>query len=792
MFAKTAKLRCDERLLSALLELAKADDVDKAYELAIQFTMEVIGAAGCSIFLMNPLDGRLYIVSSRGIDRTKWSECTYAPGEGFTGWAQKNGFLYIPEQRDDVIKQISPQPQHLGAARGKPCETGSIGPFMAAPIESDGYHIGVIRAPADPSRQGYSEAERGLFKEFAAQLARSIENASWRSKYETQLAMNQRMIGANTVKEVVDAVVKDIPSILSAGGCSIFLWDQDTAQPGIRQLTLAATTGFHGEFREQLIGNLSYLEGRAGVTLWVATHGRSVNLTELPGCGLVEQYDPPIHHEKGPCEVDEIGPFLAAAVKDSQGRILGTIRVNKFKGLKPFTPAEEHLLEFVGTQIGISIESLKRIEESVDLTHQRLVRFRQTFSEPLIEWASQITTLQYGPTIKRLLTEADQADNLEDYALRCLECLWKLPDSSYNFAPLADFREYEAMLFELSGYRSHFVHQYQIFLLGAVIIDQINKLQGAKRKFADHYCESIARPHDPTLAEVAWMIASTFHDVAYPIEKIGLVLDTFFQKFLTLETRVMERARLDRALSDPQVRYLKYVDHLVDLHVHLDTRSTEKWTYDALDRTCMYADDEFRRNMLNQLLEHGDHGVLAALILLSQNSPETDEYSSILFPAALAMALHNGMLRSTRFPIAFETNPLAFLLAYLDNAQEWGRSQGRFGAGSSDGSILLGINVDDHQAGPRVEMVLRFREQTMAMRKDRQLDVLRGRLISSEIDFRIRVQNTGNIWASRPPTYTVRDRHLSTRTPNSQEHSSPAADGASEKQVPADLEKRHR
>jgi len=146
------------------------------------------------------------------------------------------------------------------------------------------------------------------------------------------------------------------------------------------------------------------------------------------------------------------------------------------------------------------------------------------------------------------------------------------------------------------------------------------------------------------------------------------------------------------------------------------------------------------------------------------NQSDSDEIlgphnSSIVFPAALAMALHNKLLYSTRYDIAFEQNPLAFLLAYCDNAQEWGRDQPRAGAAGEDGPILRAIDVSEEQSGPYVEIVLRFKDHERAMQKQRQLDALRGRLTSSEIDFRIRIHNSGNVWASRPQALPPQDRH---------------------------------
>ena len=67
-----------------------------------------------------------------------------------------------------------------------------------------------------------------------------------------------------------------------------------------------------------------------------------------------------------------------------------------------------------------------------------------------------------------------------------------------------------------------------------------------------------------------------------------------------------------------------------------------------------------------------DHGVLAALILISSHPPGMEK---IFYPSALAIALHKnlGPKVATAGEFNYSTFPLFFLLIYCDIVQEWGR-----------------------------------------------------------------------------------------------------------------------
>lgn len=58
--------------------------------------------------------------------------------------------------------------------------------------------------------------------------------------------------------------------------------------------------------------------------------------------------------------------------------------------------------------------------------------------------------------------------------ISCLSNVFGLPDNPDKIRKLAEkFQEHESILYNLSEYRDHFIHQAHVFLLGYVIINKI-------------------------------------------------------------------------------------------------------------------------------------------------------------------------------------------------------------------------------------------------------------------------------------------------------------------------------
>lgn len=752
---KTSRHGSHNDLTEVLLKLAKTRERDEVFEVIINYLTSTIEGSGCSIFLVNPSTDELNMVASSHILKNEWDKCTYKRGKGFTGWSFKHKrLLYIPDETDlDYIMNIKPEPPvHVGEKGGKPCETPSIGPFMAVPIISKDYVIGVIRLPmVRGKKKKYTPEERELFQTFAARLSKSIESANLIEKQNNLIHTYAKIGKANDLTQLLNGIVKDIPEIVGGGGCSVFLFEGERTEDGKKKFILKASTSVKEDFKT-LIGTFyHYVEKEPGVTAWVATTGKPIRVDNINDPAELNKKrsagDLKIIHPKRPCEIDDVGPFLAAPIKD-EDETIGVIRIPRRKESKPFEEIDEELLVAFADQLSLTIGNIKKKKTIDDIRKKRAKEFETKFSTPLIDACKNVSKVDYANEVKEFLDFPDKDEYLDTEIMNSLEVLWcDKYGKKYNFPLLGDFRGYEKMLFELPRYRDHFIHQYQVFLLGTVIIDGLYKRSEEKetKNFPDFYHESLnIKNKNDIVADIAWLITSTFHDVAYPIQKSDELFNRFFDKFMDLGEQIVDRIGLEKIISDR--RYGKLIDQLCDFYFSLQNKKGP-WKFDSSPVTNISVDNNFRWAFQHCLIKIRDHGVLGSLILLHQSEAGKEEYSTIIYPSALAIALHNKLLFGVYDDITFEKNPLAFLLRYCDLVQEWGRGE----KDVPETPTLKEIKVyyDDKDSTIHVRTKIRLESRKLADDKAKEADQVFNKLKSNEIKFEFTIEDNDRTFESK-------------------------------------------
>ena len=218
-------------------------------------------------------------------------------------------------------------------------------------------------------------------------------------------------------------------------------------------------------------------------------------------------------------------------------------------------------------------------------------------------------------------------------------------------------------------YRDHFIHSFQDFLLGAVILE--HNYKEFKKWYSDRLCK------DPrTSVDASWLLASIFHDRTRPLEQ---------RDWLGEEQGVSIKVTID--LED------EYLRNLASLYEHLRTgKKPHKWywrygSFRSFNKECY--------DVLAKYSKQQNHGVLSAMTLLKRVS---QTYSGVIPPhsavAALAIATHdrkprNDFLDMGVLPLRIDKFPISCLLLYCDAAQEWGRPH----SGASDETRLSRIDL---------------------------------------------------------------------------------------------------
>lgn len=204
-------------------------------------------------------------------------------------------------------------------------------------------------------------------------------------------------------------------------------------------------------------------------------------------------------------------------------------------------------------------------------------------------------------------------------------------------------------------YRDHFVHAFQDFLTGAVVIDH----------FYDDFIKwySLLLNGNPTTCiETAWLATTLLHDQFKPFPVISAFLNQEFQR----PPELLDNERNERLAGNLSLLYE---------HVR-NGKSLESWMPASSTVTNPLS------SILMTQLKNKNHGVLAGLALLSDKLQNSTN-QAMLYSAALSVALHDDgkgrgprdmLLAQKIFPVEMEKFPLVVLMLYCDALQEWNRS----------------------------------------------------------------------------------------------------------------------
>jgi len=219
----------------------------------------------------------------------------------------------------------------------------------------------------------------------------------------------------------------------------------------------------------------------------------------------------------------------------------------------------------------------------------------------------------------------------------------------------------ELLLYGLNDYRDHFMHQFHVFISGYIIINQLG-IEEFRSRIQDNM--NLTGHDDIEISESdvlrIWFLTSFYHDYAYILEKIDDELSKFFED--TLGYRFGVKFNWEQLLKKGS-NFPEYISGLIKHFISSDGKTNQ---------------GTLLGNYLNAIIENHDHGVLSALLLIEYNSGSTKKRLTESLYAALAISFHNksifeNLLEGNVKKISFESFPIAFLLAFCDTAQSYGR-----------------------------------------------------------------------------------------------------------------------
>ena len=302
------------------------------------------------------------------------------------------------------------------------------------------------------------------------------------------------------------------------------------------------------------------------------------------------------------------------------------------------------------------------------------VKFEERYLDSnLLETILKLKNISYKESIYDSVNEhlSKKIKSDFDFCTDTFNNLWRdnLGEEIYP----EEHRNLETLLVQIyPRYRDHYIHQLQVFYLGLLIIDIL--IDNNKIKYQNGF------------PDLAWLLAASFHDYAHPIEKYDDFVCFFVNRCLGTKA---DWSFLGLKNYYHEQSFSSDIEHVLSSL----TKCFRAEDFQGESGTDNH--NKIRQFFYREITKEKNHGLIASLGLLKKfiNNSKT-EFSNVLLPAAVAIALHDdeicqtlhGVIKNNMNPegtlvqklaplqeISFEVQPLAFLLILCDNIQDWGR-----------------------------------------------------------------------------------------------------------------------
>ncbi len=255
---------------------------------------------------------------------------------------------------------------------------------------------------------------------------------------------------------------------------------------------------------------------------------------------------------------------------------------------------------------------------------------------------------------------AEPLELAKQHIPRIGEAAGVLPELITYAEPLS---AYQAILYQLPNYREHFLHQFNVFLIGYLFLTSIDDDRFAL--FVDAIDGMPTADAEERVVAVfeTWFLAAMWHDTGYPIGKAAAWADDLVTKVFQLKESSQATApNITEPLAARLMRdgAFDWLDCLTDsiLKVFSDHGNLPR--------------ERVTRALVNGFLGSLSGDIVAALLLIKAGRDKNVD-ETILTTASTAIAAHDEHVWKVLSHIDFDEHPFAFLLYHADSVQEHGR-----------------------------------------------------------------------------------------------------------------------
>jgi|SRR3989339_361574 len=272
--------------------------------------------------------------------------------------------------------------------------------------------------------------------------------------------------------------------------------------------------------------------------------------------------------------------------------------------------------------------------------------------------------LKYSALRKRK-SVSEEEYNLVDSTIKKIFDNKKFHYSSEQYLRL---KYYEPLL---KGTREHYLHSFQVMLLGCVIIDKYYA------EFEKYYKNIFPREKNFSI-EYMWLITSIFHDIGYPSQKASSLIGDLYGYSEYIEVAGLDRIADKSDYLQAAIQLQSFLRHCCCKRIH------NNWTPEILED----ADSTIKDILREHLIKHKSHGVTSCFQFLTRVLRESKAVNNRatrplivthVIPAVASIALHDSRIwkefrKQKILPININRFPFAVLLIFLDSLHDWKRN----------------------------------------------------------------------------------------------------------------------
>jgi hypothetical protein len=316
------------------------------------------------------------------------------------------------------------------------------------------------------------------------------------------------------------------------------------------------------------------------------------------------------------------------------------------------------------------IFSKARAQQIAKAEKPEVLRFRQerregrNISGVLLGQVKKIRRFRLRGKLKRFAEEyqvqnfaqgrADPLDAEYEYVSKFAKEVAGVISGSRQIRRLDFAHRLERMRIAAGDYRDHFIHSFQIFLMGLAIIDSnyVTFRKAVDRNTLRHL-------------EETWFLVSMFHDIQKPLED-------------------REWLGEDEGLETNFLRWQEMIELMCE-------------SYEKMAKAKGIAHPTQRAAELGKVLKahypKKNHAIWSALDMINTvSSAQVEATPSHIAHAARSVAMHDKriwkeLVHAGIMPLTVEEDPITYLLIYCDTVQEWGRP------GISNSAGLVGFTL---------------------------------------------------------------------------------------------------